>query len=508
MPSDLLLVLPLLIPLYGALLCLAFWQREQWMAVMAGLAQMVWLLSTVFLMQRVLAQEVIATQVGNWPAPYGITLAADVFSALMLVAAAVIGLSVYLFSLQGLDVTRRRFGYYPLLLLLQMGVSGVCLTGDLFNLYVWFEVLLICCFALLSLGGSKGQLEGAIKYVTINFLASGLLLSGVGITYSLFGSLNLAELALLVRQPEHPNLPLLSMASVFFLVGFGVKAAIFPLFFWLPASYHTPPIAISSFIAGLITKVGMYTLIRLFTLLFISDLGFVLPLLALLAGFTMLIGVIGAAAQTDFKKILSFHIISQIGYMLMGLAIYTPLAIAGSIFFIIHNIFVKTNLFLISGVVAQRYRTFSLKKLGGVYLLQPVLSVLFLLSALSLAGTPPLSGFWGKLMLARAGLEAGNYTLVGVSLCVSLITLFSMTKIWNEVFWKPRPLAVKKDTIMAPVNPIRLWQLYLPIVLLLAFILFIGLYARPLVRLSERAADGLLHIDTYTNTVLSNNKVK
>ncbi|MCX2741859.1 proton-conducting transporter transmembrane domain-containing protein [Pontibacter anaerobius] len=508
MSSDLLLLLPLLIPLYGALVCLMFWQQEQWQAVMVGLAQIAWMTTIVFLMQRVMAEEVLVTQIGNWPAPFGITLVADIFGALMLLAAAVIGIAVYLFSLQGLDVTRRRFGYYPLLLLLQMGVSGVCLTGDLFNLFVWFEVLLICCFALLSLGGTKGQLEGTLKYVTINFLASGFLLAGVGVMYSLYGALNLAELALMVRQPEHPNLPLLSMASVFFLVGFGIKSAIFPLFFWLPASYHSPPVAISALIAGLVTKVGIYTLIRLFTLIFISDLGFMLPLLAILSGFTMLIGVIGAAAQTDFKKILSFHIISQIGYMLMGLAIYTPLAIAGSVFFIVHNILVKTNLFLISGVVAQRYRTFSLKKLGGVYLHQPVLALLFLLSALSLAGTPPLSGFWGKLMLAKAGLEAGAYTLVGVSLCVSLITLFSMTKIWNEVFWKPKPGNHIPDKDLAPVSLLRLRQLHLPVILLLVVILFIGVYARPLVQLSVRAANGLLHIEKYTETVLSNKTLK
>ncbi|WP_235336710.1 proton-conducting transporter membrane subunit [Pontibacter korlensis] len=455
-------------------------------------------------MRQVLETNVVSTQVGNWPAPYGITLVADMFSVLILLSGAIIGFAVYLYSLQGLDVTRRRFGYFPLLLLLQMGVSGVCLTGDLFNLYVWFEVILICCFAMLSLGGTKGQLEGTLKYVTINFIASGLLLTGIGIMYSLYGSLNLAELAVLVRQADHPNLPLLSMASIFFLVGFGIKSGIFPLFFWLPASYHTPPISISAFIAGLITKVGMYTLIRLFTLLFVSNSDFILPLLAVLSGLTMVIGVIGAAAQTDFKKILSFHIISQIGYMLMGLAIYTPLAIAGSIFFIVHNILVKTNLFLISGVVAQRHRTFSLKRLGGVYLLQPTLALLFLLSALSLAGTPPLSGFWGKLMLARAGLEAGKFTLVAVSLCVSLITLFSMTKIWNEVFWKPRPNTYKAETTMTPVNPQRLRMIYLPIVMLLVFILFIGIYASPLIRLSERAAAGLLHIENYTETVLSN----
>lgn len=459
----------------------------------------------MLLLQRVLEQEVLATQIGNWPAPFGITLVADVFSVLMIATGAVIGLAVFLFSLQGLDKTRKRYGYYPLLLLLQMGVSGVCLTGDLFNLYVWFEVLLICCFALLGLGGTKAQLEGTLKYVTINFLASGLLLTGTGIVYSLFGALNLAELALLVRQPNHPNLPLLSMASLFFLTGFGIKSAIFPLFFWLPASYHAPPIAISAFIAGLISKVGVYTLIRLFTLVFVSNLSFMLPLLAVLSGLTMVVGVVGAAAQNDFRKILSFHIISQIGYMLMGLAVYTPLALAGSIFFIVHNILVKTNLFLVSGVVAQRHRTFSLKKLGGLYLRQPVLALLFLLSALSLAGTPPLSGFWGKLMLAKAGFEAGSYTLVATSLCVSLVTLFSMTKIWTEVFWKPKPVIPVGAVAETAEDRLRNQYLYLPVALLLVFILFIGVYAGPLVRLAEQASQGLLHIEKYTQTVLSNN---
>lgn len=496
------LILPLLLPLYGAVFCLLAWQRVRAQAIVAGVVQVSWLASACLLFYQVYRDGILASDIGNWPAPFGITLVADLFSVLILLSATVVGLAVYMFSLQGLDFTRKRFGYYPLLLLLQLGVAGVCLTGDIFNLYVWFEVLLICCFALLSLGGTRAQLEGTLKYVTINFVASGLLLTGVGVIYSLFGSLNLAELAQLVRQPHHQNLPLLSMSSIFFLTGFGIKSAIFPLFFWLPASYHTPPIAISAFVAGLISKIGIYTLIRLFTLVFISDLGFMLPLLLLLSALTMVVGVVGAAAQKDFRKILSFHIISQIGYMLMGLAIYTPLALAGSVYFIVHNILVKTNLFLVSGVVAQRHHTFSLKKLGGLYLKQPVLALLFLLSALALAGVPPLSGFWGKFMLARGGFEAGNYTIVGVSLCVSLVTLFSMTKIWNEVFLKQKskPAPPPSDVIRAGNFSDKL--LYVPVVFLLLFILFISLYAQPVIHVAQEAAHQLLHTEFYIDAVL------
>ncbi|AHM60099.1 NADH dehydrogenase (quinone) [Flammeovirgaceae bacterium 311] len=506
--NKLLLVLPLLIPLYGAIMCLFFWYRQMAQKVISLLTQVGLVIGSLYLLLHVNEAGIIKTQIGNWPAPFGITLVADLFSCLMVLSSSLIGLALVVYSLRGLDNARQRFGYYPLVLMLQLGIGGVCLTGDLFNLFVWFEVLLICCFVLISLGGSKAQLEGSIKYVTINILASSFLLMGIGVVYGILGSLNMAELASMVRMPG-TNTSMVTMAGMFFLIAFGIKSAVFPLFFWLPASYHTPPIAISAFIAGLITKVGVYAMVRVFTLVFAINLELSLPLIMLIAGFTMVIGVLGAAAQTDFRKILSFHIVSQIGYMIMGLAIFTPLALAGSIFFIIHNILVKTNLFLISGVVAQRYHSFSLKKLGGVYLLQPVLSLLFVLSAFSLAGIPPFSGFWGKFMLAKAGFDAGNYAIVATSLAVSLITIFSMTKIWNEVFWKDKPAEADGGTVPTDEDMINLADrrtqklMYVPVVFLTVLILFISFYAEPLIALTHKAAAQLLDHDLYINVVLS-----
>lgn len=500
--NDLLLVLPLLIPLYGAILCFFFWYRLMWQKVVAIGAQFALLAASFYLLLQVEGHGILVTQIGNWPAPFGISLVADLFSCLMVLSSAIVGTALFVYSLRGLDQARQTYGYYPLLLLLQLGVCGACLTGDLFNLFVWFEVLLICCFVLIALGGTKAQLEGSIKYVTINILASSFLLLGIGVVYGVVGTLNLAELALLVRRPE-TNQGLITMAGMFFLVAFGIKAAVFPLFFWLPASYHTPPIAISAFIAGLLTKVGIYAMVRLFTLVFVLNLELTLPLLLLISGFTMAIGVIGAAAQNDFRKILSFHIVSQIGYMVMGLAIFTPLALAGTIFFVVHNILVKTNLFLISGVVAQRHGSFALKSLGNVYLQQPVLALMFGISAFSLAGIPPLSGFWGKFMLAKGGLDAGSYGIVATSLAVSLITIFSMTKIWNEVFWKKKPEAAEAEMLpeTAPAKTTRR-LLYAPVIFLTLLILFIGLYAEPLVALSHKAAEQLLDSDLYVNAVM------
>ncbi|HUG91332.1 MAG TPA: proton-conducting transporter membrane subunit, partial [Planctomycetaceae bacterium] len=349
--NRLLLVLPLLVPLTTAAVLLLVRRRltaQRWLGV-AGAAAL--LACGVWLLVVVRAGGVQAVQIGNWPAPAGITLVADEFSAIMVVLAGLMGLAVAAYSWMHVDAERQSFNYYPLVHLLLMGVSGAFLTGDLFNLYVWFEVMLMASFVLLALGGERGQLEGAIKYVTLNFLASAAFLAGVGILYAATGTLNMADLAGKFRELDDPHVA--TVLAVLFLVAFGVKAAVFPLFFWLPASYHTPPAAISALFAGLLTKVGVYALIRVFTLLFVSETEFTHGLLLVVAGLTMVTGVLGAMTQNEVRRILSFHIVSQIGYMVMGLALLTPLALAGSVFYIIHHIIVKTNLFLVSGAVER-----------------------------------------------------------------------------------------------------------------------------------------------------------
>ena len=273
-----------------------------------------------------------------------------------------------------------------------------------------------------------------------------------------------------------------------------------PLFFWLPASYHTPPAPVSAIFAGLLTKVGVYALIRVFTLLFVQDVGYTHTIILAIAGLTMLTGVLGAIAQTEFRRLLSFQIVSHIGFMLMGLALFTPLALAGSVFYLLHDIIVKTNLFLVSGVVYKLRGTYQLKKLGGLYLAHPGLAALFLISALSLAGIPPLSGFWAKFALIRAGLEVEQYLIVITALVASLLTLFSMTRIWDEVFWKADP----QPTNAPPQSPglRQMALLIVPIIILAALTVTIGLWAEPIFTLSTRAAEQLLDPTDYINTVL------
>lgn len=501
---NIFIIFPPIILLLSAIICLFFWKKVRAQKIIYLAGTTLSLAGSVGLLLEVTDQGILVLQVGGWEAPFGISLVSDILSALMVAVTALLGfsLSFYAHAEETVDLPRKKMGFYPGLLFMLFGIMGSFITGDIFNLYVWFEVMLVSSFVLITLGSSRRQLEGAIKYVTINFIASTLFLIGIGILYGIAGSTNMADLASRLQAQELVGMA--SVASIMFLVSFGIKAAIFPLFFWLPASYHTPPVAITAIIAGLLTKVGVYALIRTFTLLFPLDGSFIQMLLLILAAFTMITGVLGAMAQYDFRRILSFHIISQIGYMIMGLAIFTPLALAGSVFYIIHHILVKTNLFFISGIVHRYQGSFQLSKLGGVYDKLPLVTFFFAVSGFSLAGIPPLSGFWGKFILAKAGLDEARYIIVAVSLVTGLLTLFSMSKIWRQVFWQPYPAELDSPPEITEAAFIsKNKEMIIASALLLGFTLLLTFYASPLVELSEQAAKQLLNPQIYIDKVLN-----
>ncbi len=493
-----LILAPILITLATTIVCLLAWKRLRLQQLMSIVGAAALLATGIALLTSVMRHGILVVQVGNWPAPFGISIVADLFSAMMIVVTGVVGLSVVIYSISSVDLHRQRHGFHFLLHALLLGVSGSFLTGDVFNLYVWFEVMLIASFVLVALGGERAQLEGAIKYVTLNLVASALFLASAGVLYGTVGTLNMADLARQLSGETLSGVP--TLAGAILLIAFGIKAAVFPLFFWLPASYHTPPVAVTAIMAGLLTKVGVYAMIRVFSLLFACEFAYARPLMLFVAAATMVTGVLGAAGQFEIRRILSFHIISQIGYMVMGLAIFTPLALAGTVFYIIHHIIVKTNLFLIAGIVERIKGTCQLKKLGGLYGHHLWLALLFLIPALSLAGIPPLSGFWAKLILIRAGLEAGHYALIATALVVSLLTLFSMTKIWNEAFWKAEPEKDASD--LSAAIPKSVFPLAVPVCLLAVLTVIIGVSAEPLFALSQLAAEQLLDPSDYIDAVL------
>jgi multicomponent Na+:H+ antiporter subunit D len=489
------LSLPLIIPFATAVIAylLRHSASGKWASVIGSGAGLV---AAIVLMALVLDQGVVAAQMGQWAAPFGITLVADLLSAVMVLITAITGFAVAIYAMGDVTEAQERLGYHGLFQVLIAGVTGAFLTGDLFNLYVWFEVMLIASFGLLVLMGGREQIDGGVKYVALNLISTIFFLMGIGLLYGLTGTLNFADLALKVEEVE--NQGLLTVVAMMFMVAFGVKAAVFPLFFWLPAAYHTPSFSVSAIFAGLLTKVGVYALIRCFTMVFDHDIGFTHTILLWVACLTMVVGVLGAAAQSDFRKILSFHIISQIGYMVLGLALMTPLAIVGAVFYLVHHIVVKANLFLIAGVAKRLTGGTEVYQIGGLYKYAPFLGVLFLIPAFSLAGFPPLSGFWAKYIIVKATLDIEMWFVAFIALAVGLMTIYSMTKIWAEAFWKNHPDGVEPRLSTLDNK----WAQLLPIGGLAVLTIIIGMNPEPFVQFAERSAAQLLDPTDYITAVL------
>ena len=439
----------------------------------------------------------LAADMGGWQAPFGITLIADLFSALMVLTTGLVGLAVAVYALADIDHERAAGGFDSFLQMLLAGLAGAFLTGDLFNLYVWFEVMLIASFALMTLGGDKRQLEGAVNYVAINLISTVLLLTAIGLLYGMAGSLNMADLH--GRLADLEDQKLLAVVAVLFLIAFGIKAAVFPLFFWLPASYHTPPVAVSAVFAGLMTKVGVYALIRSFTLIFPDGIEVISEIILVAALITMITGVLGAIVQTDIRRILAFHVIGSIGFLLLGLAIGTSLAIAAAVFYTVHAMILMTGLFMIAGIIGRDAGSFELKDLGGLYRRRPGLALAFLITALALIGVPPLSGFWAKVMIIEAGFDRGLPLVIAVVLVYSVLTFIPMIRIWSHAFWSPDAGSVDLERGAGRYEA-RL--LTLPAAGLAMMILLIGLMPSPLLGVAEQAAAGVLQPDAYIQAVL------
>lgn len=497
-----LLILPVLIPLVTAALMLLAYRRPALQRMFGVIGTTCQFLIAVALLEVVHDHGIQSTQLGGWPARYGITFVADLLSALMVLLSGTIALAAAVYSTWNIDRRRRAFGFYPLMQFLLMGANGAFLTGDLFNLYVWFEVLLMASFVLLVLGNERQQMEGALKYVTLNLISSMLFLTAIGILYGSVNALNMADIAL--RLPGIP-MSMTGALAMLLLVSFGIKAAVFPLYFWLPDSYHTPPATVTALFAGLLTKVGIYSQIRVLTLFFPETLPNDQMLLLVIAGGTMVLGVLGAVAQGEIRRILAFHSVSQMGYMVMGLGLFTTASLAGAIYFILHHGIVKSNLFLVCGVIERRSGSSTLKNIGSLIRREPFLAGLFLTTALSLAGIPPLSGFWAKLALVQAGIEIStveSVTIILVSLAVGLLTLISMIKIWSEAFWKPAPVETTVAVPAAAASKKVTLAMFAPIVFLTLVTISMGLWPEVLLTVVERAAEQLLDPREYVHAVL------
>ena len=484
-----LLVAPILIPLCSLLLAIIL--RRHLLAVrVLSLSGAALLLAVGLVLVWQAAQGVVLSgQVGNWQAPFGISLVIDRLSAVMIAISALVALVTLFYGVAKDNDSKIGRDFHLFIQGLLTGICGAFITADIFNLYVWFEVLLIASFALMALGGGSRRLAGSMTYVALNLFATLIFLLSAGLVYGASGTLNMGELAVIMRSGEAP--PGVTPALLLMLLSFAIKAALFPVFGWLPATYHVALTAVSAMFAGLLTKVGVYALIRLVTLLW-PEHGLPHQLLLWVACATMLVGVLGAAAQTEVRRILSFHIVSQVGYMILGLALATPLALAGAVFYLIHHIVVKANLFFIGGLAARICGSERLADMGGLYKRMPWLALLFAIPALSLAGIPPLSGFWAKFLLVKASLDAAAWWAAGIALLTGVFTLLSMNKIWNEAFLKPHP---RGEEALQKVTGMRAAWLGMSALALLTVL--IGLGAGPLIDYAVAAAAQLADPQAY-----------
>lgn len=498
-----LLYLPICLPLFaaGVMVMLPPSSSGRYPVALAG--SVLQLVAALAVLLQVDEVGLISAQTGNWPAPFGITLVADLLSAAMVVITALMGLAVVVYARPNVaDSTDQRRALVFVHVLLA-AISGAFLTGDLFNLYVWFEVMLMASFALMTGGRGWRSIRGMTAYVILNLLATLFFLMAIGLLYGLTGTLNMAHL--------HQQLGAVSsdatvaIVAMLLLFAFGIKAAIFPFYHWLPAAYPQLPIHTAALFAGLLTKVGVYSLLRVTTLLFADHAALLMPFLLGSAALTMLLGVLGAAAQKDIRKILSYHIISQVGYMVLGIALFTPLALAATIVYLLHHIVVKTNLFLIAGLVRHLGGTYDLNRLGGLYARSGWLTGGFLVVALSLAGIPPLSGFWAKLLVIRSALAADHLILAVLALLVGLLTLYSMTKIWLAAFWAPAATSSSEDAsapMPAPYPLSTLLWMGVPVAVLATITIGFGLGIDPIFRFAVQAAEQLVNPQLYVDSVL------
>ncbi|WP_310620775.1 Na+/H+ antiporter subunit D [Flexibacterium corallicola] len=503
--SDWLLVAPTLLTMLGGSIALMLRSKTRLQPVIGITTILLVVVSNMALLDHVLRGGPIAMVMGSWLPPFGIAFTADAMGVVFALAASIVALCVAIYATSSVAEQERRYGFYPFLIMLLCGVSGSFLTGDIFNLYVWFEVMLISSFGMIVLGNEKPQLDGAVKYTLLNLVATTLFLLTTGLLYGLVGTLNMADIAQKVK--ELPSVtPILVLSGMYFFA-FAMKAAAFPVNFWLPASYHTPRIVVAAVFAGLLTKVGVYALLRVMLLILPEGREWLTPLITVIAIVTMLSGAFGALAQTDVRRIFAYMVIAGVGSMLAGLAVGSQVAVAGSIFYAVHSIFAMTSLFLLVGYMKVLGGSYSLRELGGLYSKSPLLAAIALVLLLAGAGLPPFSGFWPKVLLVEGSLENGQGWLAATILVTSVLQAITVGRVWIFCFWRGGPegtpdgtLVLNKDgsAVLASAMPL---SVLVSLLALTSLVVLIGLQPEFLMDAAHKGAMSLMNPSSYIGAV-------
>lgn len=489
-----LVILPIIIPLLTGIFLIFIHKKLQAVRLITKIMALINLGVAAYCGFSVFQGSNLVLEVGGWEAPFGIALVGDTLSVILVISTNLIAVACAFYAPYTLDEDRERFYFYSLFQILIAAVSGAFLTGDIFNLFVFFEVLLMASYGLVVLGGTKKQLREAVTYLIINLFSSMLFVTTIAYLYSVTGTLNMADLAQRIQQMD--NNGILSTVSVLLLFVFATKGAVFPLYIWLPKSYEAPPAVISALFGALLTKVGIYSILRVFTLIFNNEAAWIGPIMIWLAGLTMIFGVIGALSTHNVKLVVAYNIIPAIGFLLMGIGTFTETSMAGTLYYLINDMMIKAALFLLVGAIIRLTGTSDLRKMGGLIAIEPWLGWLFLLASYILVGLPPFGGFIGKFLLIKGALSDGHYWIAAIALLTSFLILLSMFRVFITVFWgetKPNTIQTKMTGQM---------QKFVPAMVLLSVCVFIGIGAGFVYPLVHEAAGSLFNPAQYIESVL------
>ncbi|MGI6878318.1 Na+/H+ antiporter subunit D [Microbacterium sp. gxy059] len=493
------------LPLLGAGFALLVGRRARLQAAVSVVTLSAVFVLAIVMLVAVDRGEPLAVSVAGWPVPLGIVLYVDRFAALLIAVSSIVLLAVLLFAI-GQGATDRDDDapvsiFHPTYLILGAGIFNAFIAGDLFNLYVGFEILLVASYVLITLGSTESRIRTGTVYIVVSLVSSIVFLSAIALIYASLGTVNMAQIAeRMVELPDHVQMVL----HIMLILGFAIKAAVFPLSFWLPDSYPTAPASVTAVFAGLLTKVGVYAMIRTETQMFHdSSINGVLVVVAIA---TMVVGILGAVAHAELKRILSFTLVSHVGYMVFGLAMATEAAIGATVFYMVHHIVVQTTLFLAVGLIERHAGSTSILKVKGLVAAAPLIAALYFIPALNLGGLPPFSGFIGKVALFDAAAEIGTplmWTAIGAGVITSLLTLYALMRAWNLAFWREKEdSALTEERVQyltrAPAADVQTKKLETPKIMtgttigMVVVTVALTVFAGPIYDVCERVGQSLL----------------
>jgi multicomponent Na+:H+ antiporter subunit D len=493
--NELLILLTVVAPLLGAIASLSVQNNrgQRWLGIWVGL--ITWA-SSLILFYDIHTHGPQVYQLGGWHPPFGIVLVGDMLSGLFVVMASSVLLGGLIYILDCKDKSLNHPSFITMFLAMETGLLGAFLTGDIFTLFVFMELMVISSVSMVAIADNQLGLEAALKYIFISSMGTLFLLIGIAAIYATFGTLNFADLANQLALGERP---LLAQASAVLLMGaFMLKSAVFPFHFWQPDFHTTAPTPLSAMLSSVVVKVGIYGILRITTLLFVAEAATIRQLLIILGLISIYFGGLSALRTQNGKRLLAYSTLSQIGFILVAIGWGTPLALTAAIVYAFNHAFIKSALLLLMGVIAShtQTKTARLSDLAGAGKAMPVaLGVLYILGGMALAGLPPMNGFISKFLLVQSGIGKNDWLALGLAIAGGLLTLLYMVRTWQLIFQQ------KPDASAVALKPRHKADSYLAPALLIAVCLGLGIYATPLYEMASKTVDQMRDTQIYVDAV-------